>query len=176
MSQPQSGYLLGIGSNIAPHANIAKIIHLLLEHYPLLTLSRVLEIPPIGMNSQRDFLNVVVFIETEQAEVDLKTICNTIEVQLGRNRNDPERKTKDRPADLDILTKVTLPDEAQRPTHLITDEYFLYPLLDEIIAHLINAPYELQQAGVEIKIAELTFGQTATTINRNTGTRNERII
>jgi len=176
MSQPQSGYLLGIGSNIDPHANIAKIIHLLLEHFPLLTLSRVLEIPPIGMNSQRDFLNVVVFIETEQAEVDLKTICNTIEVQLGRNRNDPERKTKDRPADLDILTKVKLPDEAQRPTHLITDEYFLYPLLNEIIAHLVNVPYELQQAGVEINIEELTFGQTATTINRNAGTRNERII
>lgn len=171
MSHVQSGYLLGIGSNINPHENIAQIIHLLLKHHPLLSLSRVLEIPPIGMNSQRDFLNVVVFIQTEQAEVDLKAICNTIEVQLGRDRNDPARKTKDRPADLDILTKIQLPDDAELPTHKITDEYFLYPLLDEIIAHLMNNPFDLQQKGVEISVDSLTFGQTATTINRNTDTR-----
>ncbi|NOQ94637.1 MAG: 2-amino-4-hydroxy-6-hydroxymethyldihydropteridine diphosphokinase [Methylophaga sp.] len=171
MSQVQSGYLLGIGSNIEPYNNIEQIIRLLLKHYPLLSLSRVLEIPPIGMNSQRDFLNVVVFIQTEQAEADLKTICNMIEVQLGRDRNDPARKTKDRPADLDILTKIQLPEEAERPAHLITDEYFLYPLLDEIIAHLMDKPFELQQAGVEISVNNLTFGQTATTINRNASTR-----
>jgi len=176
MSQNQSGYLLGIGSNIDPHENISQIIQLLLNHYPHLSLSRVLEIPPIGMNSERDFLNVVVFIPTEQAEVDLKAICNQIEVQLGRNRNDPERKTKDRPADLDILTKIQLPDEAQRPAHTITDEYFLYPLLDEIIAHLMNNPYTLQQAGVEMNVNNLTFGQTAATINGDTSTRNKRII
>ncbi|NOQ81981.1 MAG: 2-amino-4-hydroxy-6-hydroxymethyldihydropteridine diphosphokinase [Methylophaga sp.] len=176
MPSTQSGYLLGIGSNIDPHENISQIIKLLLKHYPLLSLSRVLEIPPIGMNSQRDFLNVVVFIQTEQAEVDLKAICNSIEVQLGRNRNDPERKTKDRPADLDILTKIQLPTEADRPAHLITDEYFLYPLLDELIAYLSSKPYSLQQTGVEMNVDNLPFGQTATTIDRNTHTSNKRVI
>ncbi len=176
MSQSQSGFLLGIGSNIDPHKNITQIIYLLLKHFPLLSLSRVLEIPPIGMNSQRDFLNVVVFIQTEQAEAELKAICNTIEVQLGRNRNDPERKTKDRSADLDILTKIQLPEDAERPAHLITDEYFLYPLLDELIAHLVNKPFELQQTGVEINLEGLSFGQTATTINWNTSSSNKRVI
>jgi len=176
MSQSQSGFILGIGSNIDPHQNITQIIRLLLEHFPSLSLSRVLEIPPIGMNSQRDFLNVVVFIQTEQEESDLKAICNTIEVQLGRNRNDPERKTKDRPADLDILTAIQLPEEAERPAHLITDEYFLYPLLDELIAHLMNQPYQLEQAGVEMNVNGLSFGQTATTINWNAGTRDKRVI
>jgi len=176
MSQSHSGYLLGIGSNIDPHKNITQIIHLLLEHFPLLSLSRVLEIPPIGMNSQRDFLNLVVFIQTEQAESKLKTICNTIEVQLGRNRNDPERKIKDRPADLDILTKIQLPEEAERSAHMITDEYFLYPLLDELIAHLVNKPFELQQAGVEMNIDGLSFGQTAATINGNARASNKRVI
>jgi len=176
MSQSQSGFLLGIGSNIEPHQNITQIIRLLLEHFPSFSLSRVLEIPPIGMNSQRDFLNVVVFIQTEQAESDLKAICNTIEVQLGRNRNDPERKTKDRPADLDILTAIQLPEEAERPAHLITDEYFLYPLLDELIAHLMNQPCELEQPGVEMNVNELSFGQTATTINRNAGSGDKRVI
>jgi len=176
MAQAQSGYLLGIGSNIDPHKNVTQIIGLLLEHFPLLTLSRVLEIPPIGMNSQRDFLNVVVFIKTKQAEADLKAICNAIEVQLGRNRNDPQRKMKDRPADLDILSTIHLPDEADRPAHTITDEYFLYPLLDEIIAYLSNKPFELEQAGVNLVVDELAFGQTATTIDRNASTGDKRIV
>jgi len=176
MSRSQSGYLLGIGSNIDPHENISQIIKLLLDHYPLLSLSRVLEIPPIGMNSDRDFLNVVVFIPTEHAEVDLKAVCNRIEVQLGRNRNDPERKTKDRPADLDILTKIQFPDEADRPAHLITDEYFLYPLLDELIAYLSNKSYSLQQTGIDMSVDDLAFGQTATTIDGNTRTGNKRVI
>ena len=85
-------------------------------------------------------------------------------------------KTKDRPADLDILTKIVLPDDAQILTHSITDEYFLYPLLDEIIAYLMQKPFELQQMGVEINIEDLTFGQAATTINRNTGSCDKRII
>ena len=166
MPQTQSGYLLGIGSNIDPFDNIRQIIILLLEEFPQLSLSRILPLPPIGMNSQRDFLNVVVFIETARTKESLKAVCNSIEVKLGRNRNDPDRKMKDRPADLDILSSITLPDEASRPNHTITDEYFLYPLLEEIMAYLIGKPQPLAQAGVEISIDNLTFGQTATTINR----------
>lgn len=171
----QTGYLLGIGSNIDPHTNIAQIIKRLLTYFPQLTVSRVLEIPPIGMNSQRDFLNVVVFIDTNQTEIDLKTICNAIEVQLGRDRNDPERKTKDRSADLDILATLQLPKDATRPAHSVTDEYFLYPLLNEVIAYLMNTPYDLKQSGVEIKIDNLTFGQTASTINRDASTSDKRV-
>jgi len=172
----QSGYLLGIGSNIDPHNNIRQIIHLLLNEFPQLSLSRILTIPPIGMNSQRDFLNVVVFIETDSPEAALKQICNRIEIELGRDRSDPDRKVKDRPADLDILTQITLPSDALLPTHSITDEYFLYPLLDEIIAYLTENPFEIEQAGVEISIGTLTFGQSATTINRDASASNKRII
>ncbi|PHS71531.1 MAG: hypothetical protein COB23_00740 [Methylophaga sp.] len=176
MSQPLTGYLLGIGSNIDPDNNIVHIIHLLLDHFPQLTLSRILKIPPVGMNSQRDFLNIVVFIETVILEAELKTICNNIEIELGRDRTDPTRKTKDRPADLDILTKVQFPEDYDRPARDITDEYFLYPLLEEITAYLSQTHYSLQQAGVEITIDNLTLGQTATTIYRNTCTRNKRVV
>ncbi|NQY27279.1 MAG: 2-amino-4-hydroxy-6-hydroxymethyldihydropteridine diphosphokinase [Piscirickettsiaceae bacterium] len=176
MPPSQSGYLLGIGSNIDPHQNIAQIIPLLLEKFPTLTLSRVLEIPPIGMNSQRDFLNVVMFIETDILEGELKAICNSIEIQRGRDRSDPHRGTKDRSADLDILTAIHFPDDANRPAHSITDEYFLYPLLDEISAYLMQSPFEIQQKGVEINIGHLTFGQAATTIHRDASTRDKRIV
>jgi len=172
----QSGYLLGIGSNIEPYQNIAQIIQILIKEFPTLTLSRVLEIPPIGMNSQRDFLNIVVFLETDMSKDSLKTICNSIEIQLGRDRTDPHRGTKDRSADLDILTAIHYPNDANRPAHSITDEYFLYPLLDEISAYLMQLPFELQQQGVEINIDHLSFGQTATTIHGDASASNKRVV
>ena len=175
MIKIRTGYLLGIGSNINPNENIAKIIVLLLDHFPSLSVSRVLEIPPIGMNSHRDFLNIVVFIETNMIEKSLKNICNNIEIKLGRDRADPGRKMKDRPADLDILTTATFPRDKTRSAADITDEYFLYPLLDEISAFLSEAEYIAQQQGVTIRVEKLTFGQAATTINRNADSRNKRV-
>ncbi|MBE9532779.1 MAG: 2-amino-4-hydroxy-6-hydroxymethyldihydropteridine diphosphokinase [Proteobacteria bacterium] len=166
MPPSHSGYLLGIGSNLEPQQNIVQIIQHLLDAFPTIVISRVLELPPIGMNSHHDFLNIVVFIETDNSEVQLKTICNTIEVQLGRDRSDPDRKTKDRPADLDILATLQLPNDAQRAAYSITDEYFLYPLIDEIVAYLLQKPIELPQKGVTLSLDGLSFGQTATTINR----------
>ena len=163
----QSGYLLGIGSNLSPHFNITHIIASLLQRFPRLTLSRVLHIPPVGMNSQHDFLNMAVFIETDIEQTTLKAFCNDIETQLGRDRADPASKMKDRPADLDILFRVTHEDDFHRPANSITDEYFLYPVIDELLAYLSNRQWRPLQAGVAIQLGDLTFGETATTIDRN---------
>jgi len=175
MKTEQSGFLLGIGSNINPDENFKQIIVLLLNSFPSLSLSRVLRIPPIGMNSHRDFLNTVVFIETSQSEQDLKAICNAIEIKLGRDRNDPARKMKDRPADLDILTHISFPDDKQREPADITDEYFIYPLLEELFAFLTGSDQPAQQPGVSLSTEGLTFGQTATTIHRHTSTSDKRV-
>jgi len=171
-----SGYLLGIGSNIKPAENIVSIMALLLEHFPQLSLSRVLKIPPIGMNSQHDFLNVVVFIETDLSEDELKAICNIIEISLGRDRTDPTRKMKDRSADLDILAAASFPNATSIKASEITDEYFLYPLLEEISAYLSDQDYQLSQTGVALQLNDLSFGQSATTINSQTYTSDKRII
>ncbi len=172
----QSGFLIGIGSNIDPHNNLVAIVNQLLEHFPRLILSRVLMLPPIGMNSPHDFLNVVVFIETTITEHALKEMCNIIETKQGRDRTDPTRSIKDRPADLDILTAVQFPKDRERASHTITDEYFLYPLLEEITAYISGQPISLQQEGVALISMNLAFGQTATTIYRQTDTSNKRII
>ena len=172
----KKGYLLGVGSNIEPHKNMALIVKMLLEHFPVLTLSRVLELPPIGMKSNHDFLNVVIFIETAWTEKKLKSICNQIEIQLGRDKSDPDSKHKDRPADLDILSHIELPKESEDPIHLITDEYFIYPLLNEIIAYLMDKSCDVTQAGVSITRDDLAFGQTATTIHRDANSRDKRIL
>lgn len=176
MNQVRAGYLLGIGSNIQPELNVAEIIRLLLKPFSKLSLSRVLKIPPVGMNSHRDFYNLVVFIETTLSELELKAICNRIEINLGRDRSDPARKTKDRTADLDILTSAIFPNDGRRLASSITDEYFLYPLIDEMTAYLSSRDYLPQQTGVEIAVDDLTFGQAPTTIYRDAGTSNEWVI
>ncbi len=168
MAELAGGYLLGLGSNINPQHNFAAIIRQLLGHFDALHMSRVLHIPPVGMNSHRDFLNAVAFLETDMAEAELKAICNQIEITLGRDRDDPDSKLKDRPADIDILAYFSDADDWQRTASSITDEYFLYPLINELCAFLtgaVTAP--IMQKGTLVSIDGLTFGETAATIHRN---------
>lgn len=173
----RDGYLLGIGSNINPYDNIAAIISGLLQHFGQLTLSRILTIPPVGMNSHRDFLNAAAFIETDITRSELKAICNHIEIDLGRDRDDPLSKTKDRPADLDILCALHLPQDAGMTVHTITDEYFLYPVLHELMAFLTNTPLQSPPpAGVLITTADLRFGETAATIYWNRRASHKRVV
>lgn len=175
MSKIYKGYLLGIGSNIYPGDNIAQIITLLLERFFTLHVSRILQISPIGINSNHYFLNAVIFTETNIAQYNLKNICNNIEIALGRNRSDPMKKIKNRTADLDILSMLTFPDDKIIPASSITDEYFLYPLIDELLGFLYDVEYQSQHSGISVGIDTLIFGQTATTINCNTRTCNEGI-
>jgi 2-amino-4-hydroxy-6-hydroxymethyldihydropteridine diphosphokinase len=168
MAELAGGYLLGLGSNINPQHNFAAIVRQLLSHFDALHLSRVLHIPPVGMNSHRDFLNAAAFIETDMAEADLKAICNQIETALGRDRDDPDSKLKDRPADIDILTYFNGPADWQRSASSITDEYFLYPLINELCAFLTGAASApIMQKGTLVSIDGLTFGETAATIHRD---------
>lgn len=175
MSSAKSGYLLGVGSNINPEINIANILRSLLEHFGRVSISRVLKIPPVGMNSHHDFLNMAVFIETSLNELELKTVFNDIETELGRDRTDPASKIKDRPADIDILLKVDDIQQLNQPASRITDEYFLYPLIDEVSAHLLNKNYFNRQCGFTINAAGLSFGQSASTIDWDTYSGQKRI-
>lgn len=168
MTTVRQGFLLGIGSNINPHDNFVWIVQLLSKCFDSFHLSRVLHIPPVGMNSQHHFLNAVAFIEIAMPETALKTICNQIEIALGRDRCDPNSKNKDRPADLDILIQLRTMEDWARSASSITDEYFLYPLIDELKAYLNNVsePTGLQK-GTRLQADGLTFGETATTIYRD---------
>ncbi len=170
------GFLFSIGSNINPHQNVIKVLEHLLKQFPEIVISRVLKIPPVGMASQQDFLNLVVFIATDIELSALKSLFNKIETDLGRDRSDPNCKIKDRPADLDILLEVTSSADFRQPVEQITDEYFLYPLITELCAYLTGENQPAIQKGVTIQLGELTLGQTATTINRQTSGCYKRVI
>lgn len=171
-----NGYLLGLGSNLNPQHNMALMVAELMAHSDFFCISRVIDIPPVGMNSRRDFFNAVAYIETVLDPHQLKATCNEIETALGRDRTDPHSKLKDRPADIDILCVRQWRDIVQKSSSEITDEYFLYPVLDELKAFLADQPIPDIQRGVKIGSGDLSFGQTATTINRNARTGDKWVL
>lgn len=176
MSTSRQGYILGLGSNIEPQQNMAAMILALMDRFSEITLSRVLHIPPVGMNSQRDFFNAVAFIETGVKARALKNQTNQIEIALGRDRDDPLSKTKDRPADIDILCPLILPADRDIRPAAVTDEYFLYPVIDELLCYLNGRALPTIQSGVHITTAELGFGEAAATINRDATTGDIRVF
>lgn len=170
------GYLLALGSNIRPQENMAAMVTALVSKFKELNISRVLQIPPVGMNSYKDFLNTIVFIETHLSQLELKAFCNQIEINLGRDRDDPLSKTKDRPADMDILRALKLPDDAGVIVSNITDEYFLYPIIRELLGYLTETPEVVRPEGILIQAPQLRFGESATTIYWNRGAGNKRVL
>ncbi|MDT8310798.1 MAG: 2-amino-4-hydroxy-6-hydroxymethyldihydropteridine diphosphokinase [Methylophaga sp.] len=171
-----NAYILGLGSNIQPAKNMALMVKALLPHINRITLSRVLTTPPVGMNSHRYFLNAVAYVESILTADQLKIITNQIEAEMGRDRSDPEKKQKDRPADIDILCCGSMAEFSKKPASVITDEYFLYPLIDELLAFLNNdSPTNMPQ-GVKIDFASLLFGEAPTAIYRDAHASQKRIL
>lgn len=169
-------YIIGLGSNIQPVENMALMVKALLPNIDRITLSRVLTTPPVGMNSHQHFLNAVAYIESTLTPDQLKSITNQIEAEMGRDRSDPDKKQKDRPADIDILCCGSLAEFSQKPASAITDEYFLYPLIDELLAHLDGNHTPNLPQGVKIDFAGLFFGETPTAIYRDTDTGQKRVL
>lgn len=130
-------YFLGLGSNLDPARNTEAMLEALLDFAPTLTVSRVIETEPVGMNTQHCFFNAVVALEYGKNAADFKAELNQLEARLGRNRADPNKKNQDRPADVDIICALE-PGETPTPGHL-PPEAFLQPLLLELWAFL-NLP------------------------------------
>jgi|SRR5690554_528227 len=97
-------YYLSLGSNIQPEQNMARTIHTLSERFGTLLLLPIVRTSPCNMESNHDFLNSLVIIHSTLDAVALKTEFNKMEENAGRDRSDPERGTKDRPIDIDIIS------------------------------------------------------------------------
>lgn len=96
-------FYLSIGTNINPEENAANIIINLCHHFGKVTLLPFVYTKPELISSSSIFLNGLAIIESDLSDKEVKHILNTIEIKLGRNRNDPLKSIKDRPADIDIL-------------------------------------------------------------------------
>jgi 2-amino-4-hydroxy-6-hydroxymethyldihydropteridine diphosphokinase len=160
-----SGYLLGIGSNVAPEQNVPAVLKALLILSPQLYLSRIVRTVPEGMSSAHDFLNVVVLVATELSPEALKQQTNRIEEALGRDRSAPDRKTRDRPADIDLLTRISDARQTELPA---IKENYLRPLAEELLDYLQNRPLRTPNGVVTpIQLDELRLGETPAAIYRD---------
>jgi 2-amino-4-hydroxy-6-hydroxymethyldihydropteridine diphosphokinase len=99
----RQGFILGIGTNVDPERNARHIVERLVYRFGRTLVSRFHYTEPVGMDSDRRFINYCAFIETRLDPGACKSACVAIEVALGRDRTDPLRKTRDRTADIDLL-------------------------------------------------------------------------
>jgi len=93
---------IGLGSNLGDRARYIRSAVVLLEQrgVSVLKQSTIIETDPVGGPSQNKFLNVVIKVSTELSPLELFSLCQSIEKELGRVRdvvNGP------RTVDLDIL-------------------------------------------------------------------------
>jgi 2-amino-4-hydroxy-6-hydroxymethyldihydropteridine diphosphokinase len=94
---------LGIGTNLGNRkANLRKALEMIGKHIgTVINSSSVYETAPWGFDSEDDFLNMVVMVETTHTPSEIMKKINTIESMLGRERN--QDRYSSRVIDIDIL-------------------------------------------------------------------------
>lgn len=164
-------YFISIGSNVEPHTNMVQILQHLLNLSSILHISRILKTAPVKVEDEASFfLNGVVCLYSSWPELRLKQAFNRIETALGRDRNDPSRQYKSRPADIDILFRLDAGETAVSP-QLIPPEFYVRPMLIELLTAL-NLPCghssPLLADGVALPWQNHSIGHTACTLKENT--------
>ena len=136
---------LGLGSNLGDRkANIDRSVSLLVENdINILKHSTIIETDPVGGPKQNKFLNSVIKAETELSPLELLTVINKIEEQLGRVRtisNGP------RTIDIDILIydnlEINDPDLSIPHPRMLERDFVLIPLKEiepGIVKELLHA-------------------------------------
>lgn len=99
--QDVNEYILGVGSNIDPERNIARMLRLLGERVTLMQISDWVRTTPLGITDQPDFVNGAVKITTPLNKSELVRMLKCLENTLGRDRSVP--RFGPRVIDLDIV-------------------------------------------------------------------------
>lgn len=158
------GFLLGVGSNLAPEKNAGLVIEHLVAAFGPIYLSRIYYTAPVEIASPQAFVNFCAFIPTALREPEFKARCVAIETALGRDRSNPLRKILDRPADLDVLASgetlvglTELPDYLRQPGA-------------ELRALICGERVPVMQGAVcRVVAGGLYLGETPTAVDRDDG-------
>lgn len=133
---------LGLGSNLGDKVlNLDMTIQqIALEAGALLGISTFYQTKPWGFDSENDFLNAVVMIDTEFTPLDLLVITQKIEKKIGRLKKTKNSYT-DRLIDIDILLYdnqvVNLP-QLTIPHKLLHKRDFVLIPMTELAPELIH--------------------------------------
>lgn len=142
-------YFCSMGSNIDPSTNVRRALEMLATDLGAIILSPLIQTEPHGMQSSQPFYNALFWFESVETPAAMKQRFNGIEEQLGRNRNDPDKKIKDRPIDLDILYAGSPRPLAELPV----DDPYLAPLTPILrgmapTASVISLPFAGRRLGL----------------------------
>jgi 2-amino-4-hydroxy-6-hydroxymethyldihydropteridine diphosphokinase len=165
-------FVVSLGSNIQPDGNLACAVRFLLSLAKTLHLSRVVETDAVGVAGGGRFLNLAVGFESRLAEAALKQELITYEESFGRDRSDPDRKSKPRPLDLDILLELA-PEQDVLEADRVPDEPYVRPVVLELAAYLgLRCPLGVppMPRGVEIDVGGLRVGGEPTTLGLDPAT------
>jgi 2-amino-4-hydroxy-6-hydroxymethyldihydropteridine diphosphokinase len=149
-----SKVFLGIGTNLGDREkNLREAIVKIEEHIgSVLKSSSVYETPPWGFDSENDFLNMVIEVETSHSPSELLKVILKIESMLGRERD--QDRYSSRVIDIDILFYDDLVFEEKGlkiPHRLMHERKFvlvplceiapdiLHPVLKKSISSLLHA-------------------------------------
>jgi len=154
------GFLVGVGSNIAPERNVPSMLERLVRRFGDLRISSVRRTEPQGIESGNAFLNLVIHLETDMNEGELKNWLNALEEELGRDRSNPDKKRLDRTADLDLLCRI---DRGERLTREdLPPEPYLRPSLVELAVGMGVLPDDgsaATEGGASLTLDGAAFGE-----------------
>ena len=161
-------YLIGLGSNIAPQLHLPRALCALADEFGAVWVSLVGVTEPVGMSTDRQFLNCVVALWAPLEAEALKQRLNTIEIGLGRDRNDPDRALKDRTIDLDILDQARTPLDFHQP---LEESYYR-----EVLEATRAAEPPADFRNIRLEIGGVALGQAPATVYRNGGTGHKVVV
>ena len=133
---------LGLGTNLGDkEKNITTAVDaIVLKVGDLILLSSFVVTKPWGFESENDFLNAVVLVDTDFSPNELLVVTQEIEIDLGRDKKSNSTYS-DRVIDIDILfyDRLIINQPTLKIPHpLITERDFVLIPMTEIAPHFIH--------------------------------------
>lgn len=139
--KPWIDLYIGLGSNLhQPLQQAQQAIKALCQHKHLSNVkaSPLYSSKPVGPQDQPDYVNGVVYAQTQLGPHDVLDVLQGIELDQGRVRN---RHWGERTLDLDLLlygsAKIHTPRLSVPHPHMLDRNFVLYPLLDIAPSHIL---------------------------------------
>ncbi|WP_165857725.1 2-amino-4-hydroxy-6-hydroxymethyldihydropteridine diphosphokinase [Marinobacter sp. JSM 1782161] len=156
-------YLCGLGSNIDPVNNLPRALDSLVRRLGRLRVSPVVVTRPQGIDTERDFFNALVVLQSPLPVAALKAWFNRIEAELGRDRSDPDSSRKDRPIDIDILE---VSEHGPLTGDAVEEDYFRRLLEGRV------RPDEVRR----VALGDGRLGEATATVHWDHGTGHEIVV
>jgi 2-amino-4-hydroxy-6-hydroxymethyldihydropteridine diphosphokinase len=134
---------LGLGSNLGDKRdNLLQAVALISERVGrVVCLSRFYETEPWGYDTSNTYLNAALGVETSLSPLEVLSITQAIERELGRQKKSMNREYSDRPIDIDLLLMddlVVQTDVLTLPHSLMHERLFVLEPLVEIAPTVIH--------------------------------------